>query len=293
MTVSSLKLSLYVVADEIEQHPEFESSIRLHYLDLLTYYSKRPFFYKNALKLNRLMVSFSLLSHYFNSSFPLLSRVKEFCVGRNYCSKNSLESMFMLFRAMGFMEVGLDAEDGRLRVFKPTVLACKEVRGMLASQTGPLSIMCCDGGIVKRLPELDDHEFLSVYFKGFAIILAHDLTIDTLMPECHWLVKRDAGHMLMLAIYNDACIRKNEVMGFRTSSYLTLATELSVSKTHVIRFIREGADRGYFKIHSKTILEVLPAFMQAVRRFMALSFSIGLHSVKLSQGEKNIGSSLK
>lgn len=283
MCVSSLKLAMHHSAQALEHHVDFEQCVRAHYAVLLFSYSKRPFFYKSALKYSRLMVSFALVSEYFSKPIPLLSEVKEFCVSQGFCSRNSLESIFLLFRALGFMSVGTHAEDSRFRVFKPTVEACREVRLMMTSITEPLALMCPQMEVFGQLRELDDQAFLKIYFKGYGALLNNKLAIDVLLPECYWLVKRDGGHMLMLAIYCDACRLDEEGASYRSSSYLALAKQLSVSKTHVIRLVQEGADRGYFKIHSKTQLEVLPPFISLVRRFMAVTFASGLHSVQLGQ----------
>lgn len=281
MHVSSLKLAICHTAQALERHVDFERFIRAHYMVQLGPYSKRPFFYKSALKYSRLMVSFALLSEHFRKPMPLLSEVKAFCVKRGYCSRNSLESIFLLFRALGFMEVAPHPEDSRYRVYSPSGEACREVRLMLTFITHSLALMCPEREIFRQLHELDDQQFLATYFKGFAIILAADLTVDVLLPECYWLVKRDAGHMLMLAIYNDAFAPDNNRATFRSSSYLALAKQLSVSKTHVIRVVQEGVEKGYFKVHSKTRLEVLPRFASLVRRFMAFSFALGVHAVEL------------
>ncbi|OIN45644.1 hypothetical protein BFL40_27945 [Pseudomonas costantinii] len=280
MHVSSLKLAIGNAADALERNVEFESCIRTHYSVLLNTYSKRPFFYKSALKYSRLMVSFTLLSDYFSKSIPLLCDVKAFCVARRYCSRNSLESVFLLFRALGFMAVGTHTEDSRFRVYAPSDEACREVRLMLTSITDALALMCPEKAHFRNMRELDDREFLALYFKGFSHILTADLTVDVLLPECYWLVKRDAGHMLMLAIYNDAFVPGNDRATFRSSSYLALAQQLSVSKTHVIRMVQEGVEKGYFKVHSKTQLEVLPPFACLVRRFMAFSFAVGLQAIE-------------
>jgi hypothetical protein len=283
MRGSSLKLAMAHRAQAFERHVEFEACVRNHYAMLLEPYSKRAFFYKTALKFNRLMVSFTLLSTYFSKPVPLLSEVKEFCVARRFCSKNSLESIFLLFRALGFMKVAGHPDDSRLRVFSPSSQACREIRVMLASLVEPLGVMCADEAVCRDLNALDDRAYLARYFKGYSTLLTDSLTIDLLLPDCYWLVKRDAGHMLMLAIYNDACSLDSQGASFRSSSYLSIAEQLSVSKTHVIRLVQEGADRGYFKIHSKTILEVLPPFIHLVRRFMAYSFATCLLSLQLSQ----------
>lgn len=201
---------------------------------------KRPFFYKTALKFSRLMVSFTLLSTYFSKPVPLLSEVKAFCLARGFCSRNSLESIFLLFRALGFMTVSRHSDDSRLRVFSPSSQACEEIRRMLTSVVEPLGVMCSGTAVCGSMGGLDDRAYLARYFKGFSVLLSHNVTIDLLMPDCYWLVKRDAGHMLMLAIYNDACALDNQGASFRSSSYLSIAEQLSVSKTHVIRLVQEG-----------------------------------------------------
>jgi hypothetical protein len=286
MCVKSLKLAITVSAQSFERDSAFEGCIRAHYAVLLDTYSKRPFFYKSTLKYSRLMVSFALLSEYASEPVPLLSAVKAFCLAQGFCSRNSLESIFLLFRALGFMNVSAHPEDSRFRTFQPSNQACREVRVMMTSITDPLAVLCPAHEVFRQLRELDDRAFLALYFKGYATLLNNKLAIDGLLPECYWLVKRDAGHMLMLAIYNDACGLEGNGASFRSSSYLALAQQLSVSKTHVIRLVQEGADRGYFRIHSKTQLEVLPPFISLVRRFMAFTFASGLHSVELSLADE-------
>nr|WP_240995967.1 hypothetical protein [Pseudomonas viridiflava] len=289
MVRDSLKQSLFSVADDIERHPRFEKAIRLHYEALLNPYAKRPFFYKNALQFNRMLVSFSLLSHYFDNPEPLLSQVKEFCVARKLFSPNSLESFFLVLKALGFIELRPHLTDARLRVFKLSSKACKEVRMMLASMIDPLTEMGADRESMRQLSMLDDNGYMAVYFKGMSQILKQDLSMDHLLPECHWLVKREGGHLLMLAIYLDACVDADKASGFKSSSYLALASSLSVSKMHIIRLVQEGVGKDFFKVHDNSELEVLPAFVSVVRRFMSLSFAMALQCTSLKRINKPIG----
>jgi len=280
MCVMSLESLLRNSAKEIESDISFDKAVSLHFIALLERYSKRPFFYKNALKLSRLTVSFILLGEYFSNPKPLLSEVKEMCISRGYCSKNSMESIFILYRALGFLDIMADPDDSRFRTFAPSRLACSEVRSILNSVTDPLVVLFPSAGELNALKELDDYEFLSIYFNFFSKLVEAKLTIDVLLPECCWMLERDAGHLLMLAIYNDALVSEGGYARYRQSSYLSLAEKLSVSKSHIIRFVKAGADKGYFKIHSKTKLELLPSFINLARHFMAFTFAIGFCSAK-------------
>lgn len=283
MMRNSLKQSLFDMADDIEKHPRFEQAIRMHYQALLQPYAKRPFFYKSALQFNRMMVSFSLLSHYFDNPAPLLSQVKEICVARKLFSPNSLESIFLVLKALGFIELSPHLTDARLRPFKPSSKACKEVRVMLASMIDPLAEMGTNIESMRQLSMLDDHGYLAVYFNGMSQILELNLSMEHLLPECHWLVKREGGHLLMLAIYLDACVGADTASGFKSSSYLALANSLSVSKMHIIRLVQDGVGKNFFKVHPNSELEVLPAFVNVVRRFMSLSFAIALQCTNLNR----------
>jgi hypothetical protein len=283
MVGDSLKQSLLSVADDIERHPRFEQAIRMHYHALLEPYAKRPFFYKSALQFNRMMVSFSLLSHYFDNPEPLLSEVKEICVARKLFSPNSIESIFLVLKALGFIELRPHLTDARLRPFKPSSRACKEIRVMLASMIDPLAEMGTKAESIRQLSMLDDHGYLAVYFKGMSQILEQNLSVEYLLPECHWLVRREGGHLLMLAIYLDACVGADTASGFKSSSYLALANALFVSKMHIIRLVQEGVGKNFFKVHPNSELEVLPAFVNVVRRFMSLSFAMALQCTNLNR----------
>jgi len=278
MCVMSLESALRSAAKKIESDASFDQAVSLHFFALLEQYSRRPFFYKNALKLSRLTVSFILLGEYFANPKPLLSEVKEICVSRGYCSKNSMESLFMLYKALGFLEIKIDANDSRYRTFAPSHLACSEIRSILNAVTDPLAVIFPNVKAFENLKALDNDEFLSMYFIFFSRLVKKKLTIDALLPECCWVLERDAGHLLMLAIYNDALMPGEGFARYRKSSYLSLAKKLSVSKSHVIRFVKDGADKGYFKVHSKTQLELLPRFISLARQFMAFTFAIGFCS---------------
>lgn len=271
---------IYTMAAEIERHPQFESIMRMHFILLQGPYRQRPFFYKNVLKYGRFMVLMTLLSRYFSQRYPLLSEVRNVCVARGFCSKNSLESFYLLLRATGLMTIGGHPDDRRLRTFRPCGLAFSELRKTLNSLIKPMLELYPRCPVLDHVDSLDDQAFLGVYFRGYKQLLDRDLILCELVPECRWLLHKDGGHMLMLALYFDALAPSHQGSGFKGTSYLRLARDASVSKTHLIRLVQEGETRGYFAVHDKSIIQVLPDFMSLVSRIISLCFVMALYAVK-------------
>lgn len=275
-----LKHVIGKMAADLEADPQFERVMRRHHELLKEPCLKRPFFYKNVLKYGRFMVLMTLLSRYFSQPYPLLSEVRTFCMGRGFCSKNSLESFYLLLRATGLMTVVGHPDDRRLRTFHPSELAYGELRKTLNSLIQPLLELYPNCHTLLHSVSLEDREFMRVYFNGYAQLLDSNIILSELLPECRWLLHKDGGHMLMLALYFDAIAPSNRMSGFKGSSYMSLARSAAVSKSHVIRLVQEGQERGYFTVHEKNRIEVLPAFMTLVSRIMSRCFAMAMYAVE-------------
>lgn len=258
---------------------DIDARITCHYQLMEQHYKGRPFFYKSVLKYDRFLVVLSMLAHYYCNSFPSLSRVKEFCERRGYLSKNSLESYFSFFLISGYMDVGDHPEDRRLRVFKPSLRAMAETIKVLSAYYFPTMGLLEAEDNERRL----DSRTVQAYFKGFNKVLEANLTLDTLVPESRWLMNRDGGHMLMLAFFSDALKGPRTSAGsYKVSTYAQLSSRLSVSSTHLIRLVREGEKKGYFKA-CKSGLEITECFMTLVRRMMLVSFAITQVCIRLGE----------
>lgn len=258
---------------------DIDARITRHYQLMEQHYTGRPLFYKSILKYDRFLVVLSMLTHYYGHYFPSLSRVKEFCERRGYLSKNSLESYFSFFLISGYMDISDHPEDRRLRVFKPSLRAMAETIKIISAYYFPAM-----GVLGPECSELRvDSRTVQAYFKGFNKVLEADLTLDVLVPECRWLMNRDGGHMLMLAFFCDAlqgqCANAG---GYKVSTYAQLSSRLSVSSTHLIRMVREGEKKGYFKA-CKSGLEITECFMTLVRRMMLVSFAITQVCIRIGE----------
>ncbi len=261
---------------------DMDDAILLHFDLVMENYRQKPLFYKNLLKYDRFMVALSLLSFNYKDHLVPLSKVKAFCQERGYLSRNSLDSYFSFFFIAGYMQVRMHDEDSRQRVFTPTGAALCETTRMIKSYLLPSQLIVPYDGCLKDAWESED--MLRVFFHGFAKLLEADVMLDKLLPEAKWIMNRDGGHLPMLALYVDS-LRKDSIQaGYKVSTYIELSSRLGVSKTHIIRMVREGELHGYFKCHKNTV-ELLPAFLDLVRRTMAINFSVARISLKLGMGD--------
>lgn len=263
---------------------DVDEAIHLHFDLMMENYRRKPLFYKNLLKYDRYMVAVSLLSFYFTNSALPLSKVKSFCRERGYLSRNSLDSYFSFFFISGYMSVGSHSEDGRQREFKASEAAILEAKRIVKAYLLPSQIIQPDFRCLDGLSGSDD--LLERYFNGFSQLLQADIMLDKLLPEAKWMINRDGGHLLMLALYTDAL--RNGMMGetYKASTYAELSFRLHVSKTHVIRMVKEGELLGYFKCH-RNIVELRPAFITLVKKVMVICFATSRLSMELGD-KRNI-----
>lgn len=256
-----------------------DEALHLHLNLVMDIYQKRPLFYKNVLKLDRFIVVLTLLSFSFKYESVPLSKIKSFCYRRGYLSRNSLDAHFSLLFVSGYMRVMKFVEDSRQRIYKPSDNALDEAAGMVNSYILPLKLIDAING--DFLNEMGSRKMLKVFFRGFSKLLAYDLMIDKLLPQAKWMMNRDGGYIPMLALYIDSMREGTIETGCsKVSSYVELSSRIGVSKTHIMRMVKEGEFRGYFKCQ-KNMVEILPSFFDLMRETLATHFSIVHRSFEL------------
>lgn len=117
---------------------------------LLVPYSRRPFFYKSALKYSRLMVFACIIEPILFHTAAVVAEVKAFVRNAQVLLEKQPESIFLLFQALGFMEVAPHPEDSRFRVYAPSEEACREARLMLTALTESLALLTSRGKCTGR-----------------------------------------------------------------------------------------------------------------------------------------------
>ncbi|KIQ06177.1 MULTISPECIES: hypothetical protein [Pseudomonas] len=259
---------------------DIEAVINDHYDLMMARYKLNPLFYKTLFKSDRYMVALALLSKFYSTKGMTLSVVRSFCEERGYLSKNTLESYFSFFLITKRMTIITHPSNGRLRVYEPSAQALAETKAILDTHLLPLASLSMEN---LRFLTTSNSSCRSEHFlRGFAQLLDARCTLDIIVPDAHWMLNRDGGYMLVLALYIDMSKNRNEQGGYKSSTYAALSSLLCVSSTHLMRLVREGETRGYFKNH-KNIVEVTPKFESFVRTMMACTFAITLVSVELGE----------
>lgn len=262
-----------------------DDAILLHFDLVMEQYRTKPSFYKNVFKYDRLMVALSLLSFSYKDERVPLSKVKAFCYDRGYMSHNSLDSYFSFFVITGNMNVRLDAEDGRQRIFQPTNAALRDTTQLVKSYLLPSQLV---SPYNSRLFDIvSSADLLDVFFRGYTRLLEAEFQVGNLLPEAKWFLNRDGGHLPMLALYADTLRNGSLATGYNVSSYVEVSARLGVSKTHMQRMIKEGELQGYFKGH-KRVVEISPAFIELIRRAMSIYFSVARVSLELGVDDSDM-----
>ncbi|MDC6378932.1 hypothetical protein BW687_001930 [Pseudomonas graminis] len=264
---------------------DINKAIILHFDLMMGTYQQRPLFYKHILKFDRFMVAVALLSFSFENPKMPLSRVKDFCRDRDYMSSNSLDSLFSFFETTGFMDIFTYEEDGRQRLFRPTSTAQTAAKNLIHAYVKPSEDMSPGwrGLASLALP----HNYVSYYYKGFAKVLDANVLLGHQRPDEKWIMNRDGGHLPMLALYVDNLRNPGSKADQKVATYSNLSSRLGVSHTHIIRMIKEGESRGYFRCNKHQV-QLQPEFSELVRRVMINIFAIARVSIEL--GAAHLGS---
>ena len=262
---------------------EIDEAITLHLELMLDDYQRKPFFYKSLLKYDRFMVVLSLFAFHYRDPLTPLSQVREFCLRRGYLSRNSLESYFSFFIITGYMHVSVHPEDARLRIYRPTRFAVEEAARLIKAYLLPGCLLTPGGGAYGRAN--DAATLLRRFFTGLVQFLDADILLDSLLPGAKWIMNKDGGHLPMLALYLDALRHRPANGGYKVSTYAELSSRLYVSRTHVMRLVREGETKGYFRCCGNTV-EMRPMFAELGRHTMAINFAVARVSMELGADVK-------
>lgn len=262
---------------------DIDQVINDHYDLMMIRYKSNPLFYKTLFKIDRYMVALALLSKFYSSKGVTLSAVRSFCEERGYLSKNTLESYFSFFLITKRMTVGTHPSNGRLRLYTPSDQALSETKAVLNTYLLPLASLGTDD--LKPVAPPDSSCTAEVFLRGFTTLLEARSTLDVIVPDAYWMLNRDGGYMTVLALYLDMAKNRTEHGSYKSSTYASLSSRLGVSSTHLMRLVREGEIKGYFKNH-KNIVEVTPKFESFVREMMAWTFASTLVSLELGQGQE-------
>ncbi len=264
---------------QIQRCDGFDDILEYHYHLLTTMYEKNSLFYKTVLKESRIYIIMTLLCFYYTRGETSQAEVKEYCTSMRFASGNSIDSMMFFLRVSGRMNAERNEKNKRVLMVSPTEKGLKEVGNYLLSALLPLN---------KAYPLLNlsvetvnDKEILSMMYRNMYDLLINRIIINRILPDIHLFTEKDSGHMVILSLYLEALKHSdNGVLRIFEYPYIAVSKTIAVSHTHVRRIVSAAAGAGWMKMHGKSQIEILPEFMQLVREYMGLYFSVCMHALE-------------
>lgn len=265
---------------QIQSGAGFDDALKYHYHLLTTMYEKNSLFYKTVLKESRIYIIMALLCFYYTRGGTSQADVKEYCTSMKFASGNSIDSMMFFLRVSGRMNVERNEKNKRILMVTPSEKALKEVRSYLLSALLPLNKIYPSLNLSAET--IEDKDTLAMMYRNMYELLINRVIINRILPEVHLFTEKDSGHMVILSLYLEALKHsENGELRIFEYPYIAVSKTIAVSHTHVRRIVSAAAEVGWMKMHGKSQIEILPEFIQLVRDYMGLYFSVCLYALEI------------
>jgi len=256
-------------------NPHFPQAMRLSAAGIASLYQgRRPI---NLLMDDKSRVLFGYFALYLHFSVRpdepgsglTPSRMKELCREFDICSRGRAEVMLSLMRYAGYLSPAPDPRDRRVNRLVATPRLVALLRERWRVWFTALAPMLPEGRAA--LDVLDDENFAREMLKAMMLrfragnrFIAVPIPDD--MPALQLFADRNAGMLILASLISTA-----EADG-ATASIAGLARRFGVSRTHVLKLLRDAEDEGSIRItqHAgERRIVLLPRLMQEAEKLFA------------------------
>jgi hypothetical protein len=279
----------------LRAHPGFPNAMRAWAHGLVTQYDGNRLL--NQLLNDRGRGLFTLAALYLHYSRTpgdpgsglTVSRMKDWCVQTQLCSRGRAEMMVGLLRARGYLAGASDPADRRLRVLVPT-----ERLVALHRQRFGMHLRAMQSVLPELAPAraaLDDPQFMPAFTRCLGRHFDAGVRILSHSPELALFAERNAGMMilfsLMLAGEADDAFPPTRPVPVSISR---LGAKFGVSRKHVLTLLRDAEGEGHLQRTGERNdrLTLLPRVHDAAQMFFAGMFLFLAHCA--SEALAEIGS---
>lgn len=214
-------------------------------------------------------------------------RLKSLCVEQDVCSPGRARAMLSLLRLFSYVAPA-PAVDRRYRLLVPTELLTASLRQRWAAVFRALALVLPEGEAA--LAHLERDDFLYAVVRAVIDQYRAGARALHFAPEMKPLLERNAGLMILcsLAIAGES----NDTIPPTRPVHISiseLARRFSVSRTHVLRVLREGVSEGLMKRAGtdEASITLSPELARAFRYAVATIFLAFAHCIRAALTDLN------
>lgn len=179
------------------------------------------------------------------------SRFRSFCRTNRLCSPGRASAILAFMRLTGHIEAVPHPGDRRVTQLRPSEKLMEIARTRLARQFPVVALLRPD--VAPAVDALGDPDFEAALFRAFGAWFMSGSRILDHAPRLHLFAERDAGMLILYGLMLAG--EPGEVVSLKPVpiSISALAKQFQVSRTHVLRLLRDAEAAGLLTRGADTI----------------------------------------
>ncbi len=267
----------------LRAHPRFAEAARQVSQCLTSLYQGNRILNQLVNDRGRVLLGFLLLQlHYAKreddpQSGLTAGRVVDLCVEHGICSRGRAKALLMLMRVGGYLAPAPGGPDKRIRLLVPTERLTALHYDRWRCQFRAIALILPEGE--RALQALDDPRFVPVFLDRLSGYFFSGHRVLGVSPELGAYIDRNAGLLILLSLLlaSDAENPERPV----PISISGLANRYSVSRAHVLKFLRDAAGDGLIaRPGPGDQIALTPRFIEALEKFLANMFLFNVHAAR-------------
>ncbi|WP_373240926.1 hypothetical protein [Kluyvera ascorbata] len=272
------------INSEISSNPLFLSAVKMHCESILTEFRQDKLFYKYIFSNNRFIISTITASVFYNKDEAFLSDVVCECLQTGMVSKNTISSLFILFRVSGRILLKCSESDKRKKSFQITRKGNIDIVKLLNTMVPALRLIHHEG---EGNPVYLSAEHMPFFFKEYAKIHRSSLYLVNLVKDSDVFISKDSGHMILVCLYMLAIGEKKQ-----KSVLNAVSKECGVSRTHLRNILIKAEEKNMLSFNNDTgEIVIYESYMTMFMSYMSYYFSFvqfGLEGLKSQANPEQI-----
>jgi hypothetical protein len=266
----------------LRAHPRFVEAAHQFAQCMLSLYRGNRLVNQLTNDRGRTLLGFLILNLHFSrrpddpQSGLTAGRVVDFCVEHKICSRGRAKALLMLMRVAGYLAPAEGADDRRYRVLVPTERMLELQQARWRCLFDSMALIMPEGATARSMQEQPEFQRrllarLVQYFVAGNRLLDH-------VPELIDFVDRNAGLLILMSLFLAGDPEHPERPA--AVSISGLASRFSVSRAHVLKFLRDAIEAGWIERGEPEQIVLRPRFLDIMHTFIASGFLLNALAVR-------------